>query len=53
MLSFALPQAGGILGINDFLVHALLIEAKAFYEHHGFVASSTQPMTLILSLKGA
>jgi GNAT superfamily N-acetyltransferase len=45
-------QAGGILGIRGLLVHALSMEAKTFYEHHGFVASPTQPMTLILSLKG-
>ena len=45
-------QAGGILGIRGLLVHALSIEAKAFYENHGFVASPTHPMTLILSLKG-
>jgi GNAT superfamily N-acetyltransferase len=45
-------QAGGILGIRGLLVHALSMEAKAFYEHHGFIASPTQPMTLILSLKG-
>ena len=45
-------QAGGILGIRGLLVHALSIEAKAFYEHHGFVPSPAQPMTLILSLKG-
>jgi len=32
-------QAGGILGIRGLVVHALSIEAKAFYEHHGFVAS--------------
>ena len=44
-------QAGGILGIRGLLVHALSIEAKAFYEHHGFVASPTQAITLILSLK--
>ena len=44
-------QAGGILGIRGLLVHALSIEAKAFYEHHGFIASPTQSMTLILSLK--
>ena len=31
-------QAGGILGISGLLVYALSIEAKAFYEHHGFVA---------------
>jgi len=44
-------QAIDILGIRGLLVHALSVEAKAFYEHHGFVASPTQPMTLILSLK--
>lgn len=44
-------QAGSILGIRGILVHALSIEAKAFYEHHGFIASPTQPMTLVLSLK--
>lgn len=45
-------QAGGIVGMRGLIVHALSNEAKAFYEHHGFVASPTQPMTLILSLKG-
>jgi GNAT superfamily N-acetyltransferase len=44
-------HASDILGIRGLLVHALSAEAKAFYEHHGFVASPTQPMTLILSLK--
>ncbi|MBT9100092.1 GNAT family N-acetyltransferase [Methylovulum psychrotolerans] len=45
-------QASGILGIRGLLVHALSIQAKAFYEHHGFIASPTQEMTLILSLNG-
>lgn len=45
-------QAAGILGIRGLLVHALSIEAKIFYEHYGFVASPTQSMTLILSIKG-
>jgi GNAT superfamily N-acetyltransferase len=45
-------QAGGIIGIRGLLVHAISAEAKTFYEHHGFIASTTQPMTLILSLKG-
>jgi len=45
-------QAGGIIGIRGLLVHAISEEAKAFYEYHGFIASPTQPMTLILSLKG-
>jgi GNAT superfamily N-acetyltransferase len=44
-------HASEILGIRGLLVHALSAEAKAFYEHHGFVASPTQPMTLMLSLK--
>lgn len=44
-------QAADIVGIRGLLVHALSVEAKAFYEHHGFAASPTQPMTLILSLK--
>lgn len=44
-------HASEILGIRGLLVHALSAEAKAFYEHHGFVASPAQPMTLILSLK--
>ncbi len=43
--------ASDILGIRGLVVHALSIEAKTFYEHHGFLASPTQPMTLILSLK--
>lgn len=44
-------QAAEILGIRGLLVHALSIEAKSFYEYHGFIASPTQSMTLILSLK--
>ncbi|MDR3425425.1 MAG: GNAT family N-acetyltransferase [Alphaproteobacteria bacterium] len=44
-------QAAGILGIRGLLVHAISDEAKAFYEHHGFIVSPTQPMTLIVSLK--
>lgn len=45
--------ASSILGIRGLLVHALLEQAKTFYEHHGFVASSSKPMTLVLSLKGS
>ena len=44
-------KAAEIVGIRGLLVHALSVEAKAFYEHHGFVVSPTQSMTLILSLK--
>ena len=46
-------QAANILGIRGVLVHAISEEARAFYEHHGFAASRTQPMTLILSLKSS
>ncbi|CRI67823.1 putative acetyltransferase [Thiocapsa sp. KS1] len=40
-----------ILGIRGLLVHALSEQAAAFYAHHGFVASPTSPLTLVLSLK--
>ena len=45
-------RAAGIIGIRGVLVHATSREAKTFYQYHGFVESPTQPMTLILSLKG-
>ena len=45
-------QAAGIIGIRGLLVHAISAEAKDFYQYHGFVESPTQPMTVILSLKG-
>lgn len=43
--------ASAILGIRGLLVHALTEEAKWFYEYHGFVASPSRPMTLVMSLK--
>lgn len=45
-------QAAAILGIRGLLAHAISPQAKTFYEYHGFVASPTQPMTLVLSIKG-
>ncbi|WP_298966401.1 GNAT family N-acetyltransferase [uncultured Methylobacterium sp.] len=45
-------QASHILGIRGLLVHAISQEARAFYERYGFVRSPTDPMMLILSLKG-
>lgn len=45
-------QAATIMGIRGILVHAISEEAKAFYEHYGFAASTNYPMTLVLSLKG-
>lgn len=44
-------QAAEILGVRGLLVHAISNEARTFYEHHGFQASRTQPMTLLLSIK--
>lgn len=44
-------QAAEIIGIRGLLVHAISYAAKAFYEHHGFLASPTHPMTLVLSMK--
>lgn len=46
-------EAAHILGIRGLVVHAISDAARAFYEHHGFTVSPTQPMTLILSLKSA
>lgn len=40
-----------ILGVRGLLVHALSDQAAAFSVRHGFVASPTQPLTLVLSLK--
>lgn len=43
-------QASDIIGIRGLLVQALSAEAKAFYEHIGFYASSLDPMTLMITL---
>ena len=45
-------QAAQIVGIRGLLVHAISEAAKAFYEHHGFIPSPSNPMTLVLSIKG-
>ena len=45
-------QAASVLiGIRGLLVHALSPAAAAFYARYGFVASPTDPLTLVLSLK--
>lgn len=44
-------QAAHIMGIRGLLVHAISEDAKAFYEHYGFKASPSNPMTLVMSLK--
>nr|WP_240149199.1 GNAT family N-acetyltransferase [Asaia sp. As-1742] len=43
-------QAASIMGIRGVLVRAISDEARAFYEHHGFTPSTTNPLTLILSV---
>lgn len=43
-------QAASIMGIRGILVHAISDDARAFYEHHGFIPSATNPLTLILSV---
>ena len=47
-LAFAIAEAHK----RGILVHAISHDAKAFYEHYGFTASPSNPMTLILSLRG-
>jgi hypothetical protein len=37
-------QAADIIGVRGLLVQALSTEAKAFYEHIGFDASSLDPI---------
>ena len=44
-------QAAAIMGIRGMLVHAISVEAKAFYERYGFTATPKHPMTLVLSLR--
>lgn len=46
-------QAPEIDDIRAILVHALSQEAKQFYEQCGFMASSLDPMTLMVSIKDA
>ena len=41
-------QAASIMGIRGVLVHAISEEARAFYEHHGFMASMKNPLLLVL-----
>ena len=38
------------VGIRALLAHALNEQARAFYEHYGFVVSPNHPMTLMLAL---
>lgn len=42
--------AADLIGVRGLLVHALSLEAKAFYEHIGFDASPRDPMLLMVTL---
>jgi GNAT superfamily N-acetyltransferase len=58
LLKDALRRAAAVaqnIGVRALLVHALNEHARQFYIHYGFVASSVNPMTLMLALhtKGA
>jgi predicted N-acetyltransferase YhbS len=44
-------QAADIAGIRAFAVHAKDDTARAFYEHFGFVASSSDPFHLFVLMK--
>jgi len=46
-------QAAEIAGIRAVLVHAISEGAKRFYENLGFIASPTNPMTLMLTVRAA
>lgn len=38
------------LGARALLCHAIDDDAKAFYMHHGFVESPTDPLTVLLNI---
>ena len=44
-------QAAEIVGIRAFAVHAKDDTARRFYEHFGFLPSSTDPLHLFVLLK--
>jgi predicted N-acetyltransferase YhbS len=39
------------VGVRALIVHAIDDQAKSFYQHYGFVASTVEPMTLMIRLK--
>jgi GNAT superfamily N-acetyltransferase len=44
-------RAASIIGVRGLLVHAISVDAKAFYERYGFVETAADSWKLILSLK--
>jgi len=45
--------AAETIGVRALLVHAISDGAKVFYEHWGFRASATDPMTLMITIEEA
>jgi predicted N-acetyltransferase YhbS len=45
--------AAGTIGVRALLVHAISADAKAFYERWGFRSSTTDPMTLMITIEEA
>lgn len=45
--------AAETVGVRAILVHAISMEAKAFYERHGFRPSPIEPMTLMIAIEEA
>jgi GNAT superfamily N-acetyltransferase len=39
------------IGVRALLVHAISMDAKAFYEKHGFHPSPIEPMTLMITME--
>jgi GNAT superfamily N-acetyltransferase len=46
-------SAADVIGVRAILVHAISLDAKAFYERHGLKASPIEPMTLMMTLAEA
>jgi GNAT superfamily N-acetyltransferase len=46
-------DAGKAIGIRAIIVHAISLEAKRFYEAHGFRPSPVEPMTLMVTVEEA
>jgi predicted N-acetyltransferase YhbS len=45
--------AAEFIGVRAMLVHAISVDAKAFYEKYGFRASPIEPMTLMITIDEA
>lgn len=45
-------EVAGNIGVRVVLVHAKDDNAKRFYEHHGFVSSPIDPLTMMMVLPG-